>query len=55
MLQALFRFRPLVKDLDAALPGPIDVISENYPIVILAILVIIAVIVVLASRKRRRK
>ena len=54
MLQALFCFSPLVKDLDAALPGPIDVISDNYPIIILAILVIIAVIVVLVSRRRRK-
>ena len=54
MLQALFHFHPLVKDPDAAMPGPIDVISDNYPIIILAILVIIAVIVVLVSRRRRK-
>ena len=31
--------------LDAALPDPMDTISENYPIIILAILVVIALIV----------
>ena len=41
--------------LDAALPGPVDVISENYPIVILALVVIIALIVILVSRVRRRR
>ena len=41
--------------LDAALPGPVDVISENYPIVILALVVVIALIVILVSRVRRRR
>ena len=41
--------------LDAALPDPMDTISENYPIIILAILVVIALIVILVSRFRRRK
>ena len=41
--------------LDAALPGPMDVISENYPIIILALVVVIALIVILVSRHRRRK
>ena len=41
--------------LDAALPDPMDTISENYPIIILAILVVIALIVILVSRYRRRK
>ena len=40
--------------LDAALPDPMDTISENYPIIILAILVVIALIVILISRFRRR-
>ena len=41
--------------LDIAVPGPLDVIAENYPIVILAILAVIAVIVILVSRFRRRR
>ena len=41
--------------LDAALPGPMDMISEYYPIIILALVVIIALIVILVSRHRRRK
>ena len=41
--------------LDVALPGPVDVISENYPIVILALVVVIALIVILVSRVRRRR
>lgn len=41
--------------LDVALPGPMDVISENYPLIILALAVVIALIVILVSRYRRRK
>ena len=41
--------------LDAAMPEPVDVISDNYPIIILALVVIIALIVILVSRHRRRK
>ena len=41
--------------LDAALPGPVDVVSENYPIILLALVVVIALIVILVSRYRRRK
>ena len=41
--------------LDVALPGPMDVISENYPLIILALAVVIALIVILVSRFRRRK
>lgn len=54
MLRTLFPFLPMAKDLDVAVPGPVEVISETYPYIILAIVVIIAVIVILVSRKRRK-
>ncbi|MBO4676221.1 MAG: hypothetical protein J5633_01615 [Oscillospiraceae bacterium] len=41
--------------MDAALPGPMDMISEYYPIIILALVVIVALIVILVSRYHRRK
>ena len=41
--------------LDAAVPGPLDLIEEFYPILIPVIAVIIALIVILVTRHRRRK
>ncbi len=40
---------------ETALPGPVEMISNYYPIILLAIVVIIALIVVLAAWNRRRK
>ena len=56
LLKALFRStgRGFVL-LDAALPGPLDLIEEFYPILIPVFAVIAALIVVLVSRHRRRK